>query len=96
MGLSSKHSFRKGDDVDDSPDQRVGAVDKFDEVELTALTLLALGALDDAESERLDQPTGVATRTRSRPRFEVHPVLGFGIVLVLGLAIWWLFRSGWR
>lgn len=67
------------------------AIESLDDVEVSAMALFALGAIDDAETDRADRQEAPVGEQRSRRKYEIHPVLGWAIVLTLSLALVLLF-----
>ena len=78
------------DRVDKEPDDTVSNVmGSLGEAEVAALALLALGSLDDSESDDTDRSVTHLPVQRMRRRYEIHPVLALCIAIA-----WLLFVLG--
>jgi hypothetical protein len=77
--------------VDDESNFISDAIGSLDDVEVAALALLALGAIDDAESDRAKTLDTLVLEQASPRNYEIHPLLGWVIVLALSAALILLF-----
>jgi hypothetical protein len=83
--------------VDEQTDDRAEGIESLGEAEVAALAMLGLGALDDADAERTDDSTASGRESRPRKKYEIPAMLGWCIVMALGLAVllvFWFYGIG--